>query len=262
MQALSTPALGGFLSTYTPTAVRGDLLARVGVTTVVADPTLTRQVAAAPNLDGLQPIYRGPDLAMYHVPANPPRAWVVHQADVAPNGPAALRAFTAPGFAYRQAMVVEPDEGLGGAKRVVHRGAGPSSTAVPEPIALNGAGFTVRTPQAGWLVMADAYAPGWTATVNGHVATLLRVDYTLRAVAIPAGRSHVALTYRPPGFDAGLAVSVATSSCSWASAASSCGPRRRRSGSETVHGSAARHETPDAVPGRVGAPVHSGTGGP
>jgi len=52
------------------------------------------------------------------------------------------------------------------------------------------------------------YAPGWHVTVNGRDVNLLRADYTLRAVPVPAGRSRVVLTYRPPGFVPGLAISA------------------------------------------------------
>jgi len=55
--------------------------------------------------------------------------------------------------------------------------------------------------------MADTYAPGLQVIVNGHDANLRRTDYTLRAVAVPGGRSRVVLTYRPPGFALGLALS-------------------------------------------------------
>ncbi len=53
-------------------------------------------------------------------------------------------------------------------------GCRPSSTAVPEPIASTAPG-TRCGPHRRAVVMADAYAPGSTATVNGHVETLLRV---------------------------------------------------------------------------------------
>jgi hypothetical protein len=57
------------------------------------------------------------------------------------------------------------------------------------------------------LVIADGWAAGWTASVNAAPVPVRRAgDH--RAVWIPAGRSAVVLSYRPPGLAAGLAVSA------------------------------------------------------
>ncbi len=54
------------------------------------------------------------------------------------------------------------------------------------------------------VVLREAYAPGWRAFVDGREVPLLRADGRHRAVAIPAGRSHVVLSYWPPGLVGGL----------------------------------------------------------
>lgn len=59
-----------------------------------------------------------------------------------------------------------------------------------------------------YLVVADSYFPGWVAEVDGHEAKVVRADYALRAVPVPAGDHHVALRYRPMSFTVGLTVSV------------------------------------------------------
>jgi hypothetical protein len=58
------------------------------------------------------------------------------------------------------------------------------------------------------VVVRDGWAPGWTAQVNGRPAAVLRADGTHRAVSIPAGRSRIALRYRPRGLGASLLVSA------------------------------------------------------
>jgi uncharacterized membrane protein YfhO len=60
------------------------------------------------------------------------------------------------------------------------------------------------------VVVRDAYAPGWSATVDGERTPILRADGRHRAVAVPAGASRVALSYRPPGLTAGLFVAAAS----------------------------------------------------
>ncbi len=49
----------------------------------------------------------------------------------------------------------------------------------------------VRAPAAAYLVLADAWYPGWTATVNGEALPIYRANILFRAVAVPAGESRV-----------------------------------------------------------------------
>jgi hypothetical protein len=48
------------------------------------------------------------------------------------------------------------------------------------------------------LVVREAYAAGWSATVNGRPAPVIRADGRHLAVPLGVGRSEVALAYRPP----------------------------------------------------------------
>ncbi len=70
----------------------------------------------------------------------------------------------------------------------------------------------VRTRQDGdgFLVLLDAYFPGWTATVDGKPERILRANHFYRAVKLEAGEHVVEFSYVPAGFRAGLAVSGAT----------------------------------------------------
>jgi hypothetical protein len=61
----------------------------------------------------------------------------------------------------------------------------------------------------GYLVLSEAYHPGWRATIDGAAARVERANILFRAVLIPEGRHQVDLRYRPPGLLAGLAVSMA-----------------------------------------------------
>jgi uncharacterized membrane protein YfhO len=66
----------------------------------------------------------------------------------------------------------------------------------------------VDTKHQGLLVLSDTWFPGWTARVNGKDSPVLRVNHTLRAVAVKPGLSQVEFRYRPRSFFAGLAVSA------------------------------------------------------
>ncbi len=56
------------------------------------------------------------------------------------------------------------------------------------------------SPCPGWLVLGDAYDPGWQATVNATPTKVFRVNLAQRAVEIPAGKSLVRYNYRPRWF--------------------------------------------------------------
>ena len=58
------------------------------------------------------------------------------------------------------------------------------------------------------LVLADAYYPGWVVTVNGEPGDILRADYLLRGVYLPAGVHEVIFRYRPASFRWGIALSA------------------------------------------------------
>jgi hypothetical protein len=65
-------------------------------------------------------------------------------------------------------------------------------------------------PAPAVLVLRDGYAPGWTALLDGREVPVREHRGRHRSIAIPAGRSIVAMRYRPPGWTPGLAIAGAT----------------------------------------------------
>ncbi|MEW5692032.1 MAG: YfhO family protein [Candidatus Hydrogenedentota bacterium] len=60
----------------------------------------------------------------------------------------------------------------------------------------------------GLLIEAEAYDPGWCATIDDQDADVQQTDLFLRAIEVPAGKHVVVTRYRPLPFIAGLAISV------------------------------------------------------
>lgn len=61
----------------------------------------------------------------------------------------------------------------------------------------------------GLLVVNDAFWPGWTATLDGAPIPIVRADAAVRAVAWPAGRHVLRMTYDPPEVRWGIGLSLA-----------------------------------------------------
>jgi len=64
--------------------------------------------------------------------------------------------------------------------------------------------------QAGFLLLSDAYYPGWRARLDGQEETVYRADYLFRAVLVPSGQHVVEFTFDPIAFKIGLAVTLTT----------------------------------------------------
>lgn len=61
--------------------------------------------------------------------------------------------------------------------------------------------------QTAWLLIADTWYPGWSATVNGRSVPLLQANGAFRAVPIPPGESRVAMRFLPRSFQIGVLLS-------------------------------------------------------
>jgi hypothetical protein len=62
--------------------------------------------------------------------------------------------------------------------------------------------------RASFVVLSEAFYPGWEALVDGRPAPIIRGDLVLRAIPVPAGIHTIELRFRPKPLFWGLAVSV------------------------------------------------------
>lgn len=61
--------------------------------------------------------------------------------------------------------------------------------------------YETNNSQNGLAVFSEIYYPeGWTATIDGKKAHILRTNFALRALMIPAGKHQVEFTFTLPGF--------------------------------------------------------------
>jgi len=70
--------------------------------------------------------------------------------------------------------------------------------------------LVVETSQAGFVVLADTYAKGWSAFVDDKQAPIYRANTILRSVWVPEGKHTISYVYDPVLFKIGLYVGVIT----------------------------------------------------
>jgi hypothetical protein len=68
----------------------------------------------------------------------------------------------------------------------------------------------VKTPEAAFLFMSEAYYPGWKAYVDGREEKIIRANYVFRAVPVGPGSHQIEVVYQPWTFKVGLTVSLLT----------------------------------------------------
>ena len=66
----------------------------------------------------------------------------------------------------------------------------------------------VQASSGGWLVVAESWAPGWRAWVNGREVDVARVDHALRWISLPPGDSVVRMRYAPSALRTGALISL------------------------------------------------------
>jgi hypothetical protein len=98
-------------------------------------------------------------------------------------------------------VIEDPDRPLPVAAEV----AGRAAIVVDEPERVE---VATDAPQDAYLVLADTYDPGWSATLDGRPVPVRPAWITFRAVFVPRGRHNVVFRYRPAGFERGLALTA------------------------------------------------------
>lgn len=139
------------------------------------------------------------------------------------------RAAYGPAWFVRKALVVEgPDQALAATGQhnlrytaILEQSDAPQLPALPdtaldfarESVTLTAQSnteltYTTRSPFARLLVLSEVYYPdGWTATLDGQPTPILRCNYLLRGVVVPAGEHTLTLHYAPQSVAKALALS-------------------------------------------------------
>lgn len=139
------------------------------------------------------------DIVVARAKRSLPRAYVALEAEQVADQPAALARVTRPDAPLDQRIVVECEVPAGGAAQ----GQAVISTWAPDAVTVR-----ARASADTFVVLNDAWYPGWHAFVDGVEAPICRANGYVRAVRVGAGDHVVEFQYAPDSFVRGLAVSV------------------------------------------------------
>lgn len=136
-------------------------------------------------------------------PAPDPRAYVASRITLVPDT-ATAAARMAAGHPFHEDVLVEQPHAAG----LSVTPASAAGAASIQRFGLNAIEITVESPGSAVLVVAEAWYPGWHASIAGREVPCLPVNGWMRGVPVPAGRSIVRLAYRQNGVASGVAVSL------------------------------------------------------
>lgn len=138
-----------------------------------------------------------------------PRAFFPQQVELCGTAEEVLARMQEPGFDPRKtACVLAGQPGAAGARLPggAVRGTEPSAVWTEHGTQR----YRLRTDcrEPGLLVVSDSFYPGWTVSVDGRTAPLLRVNHCMRGVVVGSGRHEVLFAFRPLSFTLGAWISA------------------------------------------------------
>lgn len=139
---------------------------------------------------------------LFELDRSEPRVSVVTAWHEVGSGVPALQRVLEPDFDPAAEAIVEGDPGLTPTPGAPRSGTASYAERWPEDVRIS-----VDAPSEAIVVIRNAWDTGWRATVDGRPAPVLRTDYFLQGVPVPAGRHEIRLTYREPAIGLGLALS-------------------------------------------------------
>jgi hypothetical protein len=145
-------------------------------------------------------------VALFRAPSSPARYFSPAEGRPVADDDEARRILASPEFSMARTVLIDDDEGGGGGGVAATSGT-PGTVEVVEQRATK---VVLRVSRAdpGWLVAIQTSFPGWTATVDGKRADVVRADYAFTAVPVDAGTHEVVLRYRPRSVRYGLIVTA------------------------------------------------------
>lgn len=186
------------------TLPKGDLIVR-GLS-LIDERTGSFQALVISDQNRLRLVHSG-DVKIYENLDVLPRAFVVHRAMRVPDATHALAVMRSPDFDPATEVVIEEVDMNSPTLGYPNEIGAPAEVHIlreePEHLLIQ-----VHTGAPGYLVVTDAWYPGWSATVNGRPVEVEHADILFRAVHLESGDHLIALDFRPASLRIGVGVTM------------------------------------------------------
>lgn len=176
------------------------------------------------GIPGWEPPIRIGSAAIHRNPNVQPRARLMGRPIYVADEAAAVASMLARGAEIRDRVIIEDrSRPLDPAARV-EGGSAAILRDEPEHVEIK-----TDTPVDSYLVLADLYDPGWSATLDDEPVPIRHAQVAFRGVFVPRGSHTIVFSYRPAGFTLGLIVTsvgvgLALIAVAWPRAAATLNP--------------------------------------
>ncbi|MGD8699521.1 MAG: YfhO family protein [Gemmatimonadales bacterium] len=165
---------------------------------------VTYIVSGAPlDVPELREMFRGQRSIVYKLKSPMERAFLVGQIEVVPDSLALKRLSSGNDFFPRVSAMLESEPDF-----IVEAGA--TGRVRWREWGINNQKLEVEASGPALLVVSDNYYPAWRATVDGEPVPVVRANYLMRAVPVPAGAHQVEFVYNSGLFRASVWTSLAS----------------------------------------------------
>jgi hypothetical protein len=189
-----------------------------------ATPNSPWLAALAGENAALRPHGRIGDFELFESVRSSGRYWLMENWERAETEEQAFGLVTARDFDASKSVVIGPVESALAGERLA--GEHPARSADGERASLGSVRIVERRctrlrlevahDRPAQLVLTIPWYPGWSATMDGKNAELLRANYAFSAVYVPAGAHTVVLVYSPRSFHIGVALAALSAVLSFA----------------------------------------------
>ncbi len=170
----------------------------------------TRYLVLPGTVPGAEPVFQDPaaGLVVSVDSSALPRAFLVDSVAVVASEDAVIDAVRDPATDLSRVAFVADDQGLD-LRTLSGAPADSGATSVTtERFEPDEVVYRVRTDRPRLLVASETYYPaGWTATLGVQPAPIVRTDFLLRGIPVPAGEHIVTMRYRPATRQTGVLIS-------------------------------------------------------
>lgn len=146
-------------------------------------------------------IYREKDYYIYENKNVFPRAFLVGDYEIIPEGQKIIDKVLDKKFDLRRSVVLEKNPKIQKSDNL-------EGNAIITNYSPNHLEIKTKSNKDSVLVLSDNYFPGWKAKVNGKPVEIMRANFAFRSISIPKGESEIEFYYLPDSFRFGVIISV------------------------------------------------------